>query len=148
MQKDLKPLNHEEVKYLVVHCSATRCNQDFTEEKLIKTGKEQFGQPSYHYYVRRDGSIIPTLPESVRGVHAAGYNRYSIAICYEGGLNEHGVATDTRTELQKHTLYELLRQLHEDYPKARIIGHRELPGVHKDCPCYTPSQEYAALQPK
>ena len=142
MQTELKPLNHEDVKYLVVHCSATRCNQDFSVERLIETGKERFGQVSYHYYVRRNGDIIPTLPESVRGVHARGYNHCSIAICYEGGLNERGVAEDTRTELQKHALYELLKQLHEEYPRARIVGHRELPRVHKDCPCYIPSEEY------
>ena len=148
MEKELKPLNHEDVKYLVVHCSATRCDQDFTTEKLINTGKGRFGQVSYHYYVRRNGSIVPTLSESVRGVHAVGYNYCSIAVCYEGGLDEHDVATDTRTELQKHALYELLKQLHEEYPQARIVGHRDLPGVHKDCPCFDAAIEYADLQPK
>ena len=143
----LKPLNAHDVKYLVVHCSGSPCNRPFTVEGLIKTGKERFGQASYHYYVRRNGSIIPILPESVRGVHAVGYNHCSIAVCYEGGLDANGEAADTRTELQKHALYELLKQLREDYPQARIIGHRELPGVHKDCPCYFPSKEYAELQP-
>ena len=143
----LKPLNHDDVKFLVVHCSATRCNMNFSVEKLIKTGVEKFGQPSYHYYVRRNGSVIPILPESVRGVHAVGYNHCSIAVCYEGGLDENGDAADTRTELQKHALYELLKQLREDYPKARIIGHRELPHVAKNCPCFTASTEYASLQP-
>ena len=144
MTRELKPLNHEDVRFLVVHCSATRCNRNFSVERLIETGKERFGQASYHYYVRRNGSIIPILPESVRGVHAAGYNHCSIAVCYEGGLDEHGDAADTRTELQKHALYELLKQLREDYPRARIVGHRELPGVHKACPCYS-MDEYAAL---
>ena len=27
-------------------------------------------------------------------------------------------------------------------------GHCELPGVHKLCPCYTASKEYADLQPQ
>ena len=147
MVKSLVPLHHDAVKYLVVHCSATRCNQDFPVERLINTGVEKFGQASYHYYVRRNGSIVPILPESVRGIHAVGYNHCSIAVCYEGGLDEHGDAADTRTELQKHALYELLKQLHRDYPQARIIGHRELPRVAKKCPCYTASAEYADLQP-
>ena len=148
MQKELKPLNHDAVKYLVVHCSATRSNQDFSVEKLINTGVEKFGQASYHYYVRRNGDIVPILPESVRGVHAVGYNHCSIAVCYEGGLNEQGIATDTRTELQKHALCALLKQLRQDYPKASIIGHCELPRVAKKCPGFTASIEYAALQPK
>ena len=148
MKKELKPLNHEDVKFLVVHCSATRCNRNFSADSLINTGKERFGQPSYHWYVRRNGNIIPTLPESVRGAHAAGYNSCSIGICYEGGLDANGVAADTRTPQQKASLTELLKSLRRDYPRARIIGHRELPGVHKDCPCYPASEEYADLQPK
>ena len=148
MQKELTPLNHDAVKYLVVHCSATRCDRDFPTERLIDTGVEKFGQASYHYYVRRNGSVVPILPESVRGVHAVGYNHCSIAVCYEGGLDERSVATDTRTELQKHALYALLKQLRQDYPKARIIGHRELPRVAKKCPGFTASIEYANLQPE
>lgn len=143
----LKPLRAQDVKYLVVHCSGSPCNHPFTVEGLINTGRERFGQPSYHYYVRRNGTVVPILPESVRGVHAVGYNHCSIAVCYEGGLDANGVAADTRTELQKHALYELLKQLHEDYPQARIVGHRELPGAHKPCPGFIASQEFASLQP-
>lgn len=143
----MKPLKAQDVKWLVVHCSASRCNRPFTVERLIETGRQRFGQPSYHYYVRRNGCVIPILPESVQGVHAIGYNHCSIAVCYEGGLDENGKADDTRTELQKASLYELLKQLRRDYPQARIIGHRELPNVRKDCPCFSTS-EYADLQPK
>ena len=143
----MKPLKAQDVKWLVVHCSASRCNRPFTVERLIETGRERFGQPSYHYYVRRNGYVVPILSESVQGVHAVGYNHCSIAVCYEGGLDENGNAADTRTELQKASLYELLKQLRRDYPQARIIGHRELPNVRKDCPCFSTS-EYADLQPE
>jgi len=143
----MKPLKAQDVKWLVVHCSASRCNRPFTVERLIETGRQRFGQPSYHYYVRRNGYVVPILSESVQGVHAVGYNHCSIAVCYEGGLDENGKAADTRTELQKASLYELLKQLRRDYPQARIIGHRELPHVAKDCPCYPASKEYANLQP-
>ena len=143
----MKPLKAQDVKWLVVHCSASRCNRPFTVERLIETGRQRFGQPSYHYYVRRNGCVVPILPESVQGVHAVGYNHCSIAVCYEGGLDENGNAADTRTELQKASLYELLKQLRRDYPQARIIGHRELPHVAKDCPCFS-CAEYTDLQPK
>ena len=141
----MKPLKAQDVKWLVVHCSASRCNRPFTVERLIETGRQRFGQPSYHYYVRRNGYVVPILSESVQGVHAVGYNHCSIAVCYEGGLDENGKAADTRTELQKASLYELLKQLRRDYPQARIIGHYEL-GAKKDCPCFSTS-EYADLQP-
>ena len=148
MQKELTPLKPEDVKLIVIHCSATRSDRPYSVEDLNATGIAKFGQPSYHWYVRRNGNIIPILSESVRGAHARGYNRCSLGICYEGGIGRGGQATDTRTPQQKATLYELLKQLHRDYPKARIIGHRELPHVAKSCPGFTASSEYADLQPK
>ena len=148
MSSQLKPLSPDDVKWLVVHCSGSRCNHPFTVEGLIATGRERFGQPSYHYYVRRNGTVVPILPESVRGVHASGFNSCSIAVCYEGGLDENGNPVDTRTELQRHALYELLKQLRHDYPQARIAGHCELPGTTKPCPCYNCSSEYKDLQPR
>ena len=143
----MKQLKHENVKLLVVHCTATRCNKPFSVEKLIACGKAKFGQCSYHYYVRLDGTIVPLLPESVQGVHARGYNSCSLGVVYEGGLDAQGNADDTRTAEQKHTLYALLKELTRSYPEARIIGHRELPHVAKDCPCFPASKEYADLQP-
>ena len=148
MSKSLIPLNHDDVKLIVIHCSATRCDRDFSVDNLIATGNAKFGQPSYHWYVRRNGNLVPILPETVRGAHVRGYNRCSLGICYEGGIGRGGQATDTRTPKQKHALYELLKQLHRDYPQARIIGHRELPHVAKDCPGFTASTEYADLQPQ
>ena len=124
----------------MVHCSATRSDRNFSVENLISTGVAKYGQASYHWFVQRNGNIVPILPESVRGAHARGYNRCSIGICYEGGINTRGKNDDTRTPQQKASLYELLKQC--------IIGHRELPHVAKDCPCFTASSEYADLQPK
>ena len=145
MSSKLKPLRPDDVKWLVVHCSGSRGNHRFTAEWLLATARARFGQPSYHYYVRRNGTVVPILPESVRGVHASGFNSCSIAVCYEGGLDENGIPADTRTELQRHALYELLKQLRHDYPQARIAGHCELPGTTKPCPCYNCSSEYKDL---
>lgn len=134
------------VRYIVVHCTATRCNKPFSVEKLINCGVAKYGQCSYHYYVRLDGTVVPLLPESVQGVHARGYNSCSLGVVYEGGLDAQGNADDTRTAEQKHTLYALLKELTRSYPEARIIGHRELPHVAKACPCFPASKEYADLQ--
>ena len=143
----MKTLHHSDIKFLVVHCSGSRCDRPFTVEGLIATGMARFGQPSYHYYVRRNGAVVAVLPESVQGAHARHYNDCSLGICYEGGYNALGQAADTRTEPQKHSLYELLKALHGDYPQARILGHCELPRVSKPCPCFMASREYADLQP-
>jgi len=143
----MKELKHDAVKLLIIHCSATRYDRPFSVESLIATGKARFGQPSYHYYIRRDGTIIPILPENVRGAHARLYNSRSLGICYEGGLDEKGRSADTRTEAQKAAMFALLKDLTEEYPDARIMGHCELPHVAKACPCFIPSTYYASLQP-
>ena len=167
----MKQLKHESVRLLVVHCTATKCNRPFSVENLIACGEAKYGQCSYHYYVRRNGDVIPLLPETVQGVHARHYNYCSLGIVYEGGLDENGQPADTRTEAQKHSLYELLKELTAEYPDARIIGHCELPKqrvpielvlnwpsrdgsrqsqlphVAKRCPCFPASIEYTSLQP-
>ena len=135
----MRELQHSKVKLLIIHCSATRCDRPFSVESLIATGKARFGQVSYHYYIRRDGEIVPTLPESVQGVHARHYNHCSLGICYEGGYDEKGRVADT--------MYALLKELREEYPDARIIGHNELPHVIKACPCFIASTYYRDLQP-
>ena len=123
---------------IVVHCSATRCNRPYTLEQLehdhvVVNGWRYIG---YHYYITRDGTIHACRPEERMGAHARGYNAHSIGICYEGGLDEHGRCKDTRTLAQKVTMEELLQSLCVDYPDAEILGHRDLPGVHKECPCF------------
>ena len=143
MNKQLKPL--KKVSLLVVHCTATKCNRPFSVENLVACGEAKYGQCSYHYYVRRDGEVIPLLPETVQGVHARHYNYCSLGIVYEGGLDENGSAADTRTDAQKAALWSLLKDLTRDYPEARILGHCELPHVAKRCPCYLPSKEYSQL---
>lgn len=143
----MKELKHSTVKLPIIHCSATRCNRPFSVENLISTGVAHFGQPSYHYYIRRNGAIVPNLPENVRGVHARHYNSCSLGICYEGGLDEKGRADDTRTETQKASMFALLKELTAEYPDTRIMGHCELPHVAKNCPCFLASTYYASLQP-
>ena len=143
----MKELKHSAVKLLIIHCSATRSDRPFSVESLIATGNARFGQPSYHYYIRRNGAIVPILPENVRGAHARHYNSCSLGICYEGGLDVSGHAVDTRTEAQKAAMFALLRDLTEEYPEARIMGHCELPHVAKACPCFLVSKTFADLQP-
>ena len=142
-----KELKHSAVKLLIIHCSATRCDRPFSVENLIATGIARFGQPSYHYYIRRNGAIVPILPENVRGAHARHYNSCSLGICYEGGLNARGQPADTRTLAQKLAMVQLLEILHRKYPKALIVGHHDLNPL-KACPCIdNVAREYAELKP-
>ena len=142
---NLKPLDRSKVKLLVIHCVANKCTREFKPEDLIACGIAKFGQPSYHYYIRYTGEIVPILPENVRGAHARRYNSCSLGIVYEGGLDANGKADDTRTEAQKKAMEALLKDLTEEYPDARIVGHCELPYVTKSCPNFIPSKEYSQL---
>jgi N-acetyl-anhydromuramyl-L-alanine amidase AmpD len=135
------------IDLIVVHCSATRCDRRFSVEDLIAWHDARFGFTGYHYYITRDGRMYQTRHENLVGAHAVGYNQHSIGVCYEGGLMPDGTPADTRTREQKAALNALLRSLKTDYPDAVILGHRDLPGVHKDCPCFDAREEYACLQP-
>ena len=94
----------------------------------------------YQNYRRIDLIVIhcsaTRATQHMKGTHATGYNRHSIGICYEGGLDIRGRPCDTRTPEQKDTLLKLLVRLRMDYPQIKVVGHRDLPGVRKDCPCF------------
>jgi N-acetyl-anhydromuramyl-L-alanine amidase AmpD len=135
--------NYRKIDLIVVHCSATRCNRPFALEAVIACHKARgFATIGYHYYVTRDGVVHAGRPLYQEGAHATGFNRRSIGVCYEGGLSPEGKPMDTRTLLQKETLRKLLSRLKTDYPEAVILGHRDLPGVRKECPCFDAAVEY------
>lgn len=134
----------ESVRFLVVHCSATRADRDYTVEQLLRQHKARgFRTVGYHFYIRRSGKVTQHRRLLEVGAHARGYNRCSIGICYEGGLSaRNGEPADTRTPEQKQALGELLGRLHKLFPQALIVGHRDLPGVKKACPCFDAGSEY------
>ena len=135
------------INLIIIHCSATRENRPFPVTSLIACHQARFGFTGYHYYITRDGQLHIGRPEEMVGAHARRYNHRSIGICYEGGLDEQGRPADTRTPAQKHALTALLRSLKTDYPDLVIVGHRDLPWVKKECPCFDAATEYADLQP-
>ncbi len=125
------------IDLIVLHCTASRPNQHISMEQLHKMHQARGWKCcGYHYYITRDGQLFQSRPEEMVGAHARHYNAHSIGICYEGGLDEKGRAADTRTPAQKAALIALLRSLKIDYPNAEILGHCELEGVHKACPCF------------
>ena len=137
----------KEVKYLVVHCTATRLSQRVSVEDIDRWHKAQgWSGIGYHWYVDRDGHIFPGRSEREAGAHVKGYNHCSIGICYEGGLDEQGNSADTRTPAQKAALLFIIKYLKQSYPNAIVLGHRDFPGVHKDCPCFDAKTEYSYIQ--
>ena len=138
------------ITLIVIHCSAVRPDQ-MSSVAQIDTWHHDRGYKfgvGYHYVIRRDGSIEAGRPEWMVGAHCVNHNKYSIGVCYEGGLDARGQPADTRTAAQKATLRQLLTDLHRRYPRAVIVGHHDL-NPQKDCPCIeNVAREYADLQPK
>lgn len=132
-----------QINYIIVHCSATKASKDFKAKDIKQWHVERgFNTIGYHYVIDLDGTVEKGRDTSVPGAHCKGYNSCSIGICYIGGLNEAGSPADTRTEAQKQSLLRLLKELRAKYPKAKIVGHRDMPNVHKACPCFNAKEEY------
>ena len=133
----------EAVRYLVVHCSATRQDRDYPVEQLLRDHKARgFRTVGYHFYIRKDGTLTQHRRLLEVGAHCRPYNRCSIGICYEGGLDAKGRPADTRTPEQKEALRTLLWKLHRLFPQAAVAGHRDLPGTTpKVCPCFDVGSE-------
>lgn len=153
-------MNASDIRYIVIHCSATRLDRPYPVEALERDHIARgFRGAGYHFYIRRSGVIHRLRPLDRIGAHVLGHNRWSWGICYEGGLSTSGEAEDTRTPEQRASLVVLLRALKRLAPKAEILGHRDLsPDRNGDgqispqewvkaCPCFDARSEYASLTP-
>ena len=102
----------ERIDLIVICSSATRADRCYTEYDLTTDHlRRGFSGAGYHYYIRKNGDIKNLRPVEKPGAHARGYNAHSISVCYEGGLDVNGRASDTRTDLQKHSLRVLVLSL-------------------------------------
>ena len=138
----------ESVRYLILHCSATRCDKDYTAEQLLRDHKTRgFRTVGYHFYIRRDGTITQHRKLLEVGAHCRPWNRCSIGICYEGGLDGKGLPADTRTPAQKAALTQLLQELGRHFPAALTVGHRDL-NPQKACPSFDAAKEYKKDAPR
>ena len=128
---------------IIVHCSATREGKDFTVADItVWHQKRGFTTIGYHYVVYRDGSLHEGRDINIAGAHCTGHNTRSVGICYIGGLSKAGAPKDTRTDAQKKTLLNTIKELKELYPAATIHGHCEF--ANKACPCFD-VKEYAGI---
>ena len=131
---------------IILHCSATAEGKDYSVDTIrkwhLKRGWRDIG---YHFVIQRDGTVDEGRPIEQTGAHVKGQNHNSIGICYIGGVeakkkNGKWIAKDTRTCEQKEALEELLLELKEQYPLAKIHGHNEFSS--KSCPCFNAREEY------
>jgi N-acetylmuramoyl-L-alanine amidase len=136
-----------EIKYIVVHCTATP--PETKVENIKRYWKEQLGwkNPGYHYIIKRSGEIVQLNAEENISNGVAGYNSNSIHISYIGGVDGNGKPFDNRTDAQLKAMFDKLVALSEKYPKAIILGHCDFPGVKKACPSFNVKSWLAGYTP-
>lgn len=136
-----------QIKYLVVHCSATPEGRNHTAKDIdLWHSQRGFDGIGYNYIIRLDGTVEEGRDVNKIPSHVKGYNKESIGICYIGGIDKNTLQPkDTRTPAQKEALKKLLIELKKMYPQAEILGHRDFPNVAKACPCFNAKIEYKNL---
>lgn len=62
------------INMIVVHCSATRADCALTTKDLETIHRRRgFRGIGYHYYIRRDGTVVNTRALELVGAHAKGH---------------------------------------------------------------------------
>ncbi len=125
------------INLIVIHCSATRADQDIGKTEIDVWHKARgFAKIGYHYVIRRDSTLEKGRDEEEVGAHAEGYNAKSLGVCLVGGIDAKGRPENNFTAQQFDRLKTLLVDLTCRYPAAQVLDHRDLPWVAKACPCF------------
>jgi N-acetyl-anhydromuramyl-L-alanine amidase AmpD len=132
-----KPLDPARVKFIVVHCSATPPDAKVDAREIDRWHRMKgWLMIGYHWVIKRDGTVEQGRKPDQPGAHAEGFNDKSIGICLAGGVNAKGDPEDNFTWEQKSSLLSVIAGSRVLYPKAEVLGHRDLPGVRKACPSF------------
>ena len=127
------------IRRIVVHGSATPPMMDIGVREIRRWHLERgWSDIGYHFVIRRNGRIERGRPVEQPGAHAKGYNRDSIGVCLVGGTDRKGRPDANYTYDQYYQLNQLVHELVFEYgvPLSEVVGHRDLPGVRKACPCF------------
>lgn len=145
------------IKYLVVHCTASQPEAEVKPIIDYWKNVKKWNTVGYHFLIDNTGKVNDLLSVGIASNGVAGHNSESINICYIGGIDRKGKPADTRSKEQKEALITLLTRLKADYPKAKIVGHRDLsPDLNGDgiiqvsewlkmCPSFDAITEYKHL---
>lgn len=144
------------IKRIFIHCTAGSQKQTVADLRA-EFKRKGWKNPGYHYVISPDGAITQLLDEQQVSNGVQGYNSTSINVAYIGGIDSKGKAVDNRTDAQKASLKKLLKELRSRYPKAQILGHRDIsPDTNhngkvdsweriKECPCFDAITEYKGI---
>lgn len=154
--KQIKSKIMRSIKRIFVHCTAGSQKQTIADLKA-EFKRKGWKNPGYHYVVMPNGTISQMLGEQFVSNGVKGYNSTSVNVAYVGGIDAKGEPIDNRTDEQKQSLVRLLKELKGRYPKAQILGHRDIsPDTNhngivdpweriKECPCFDAIIEYKTI---
>lgn len=138
-----------QITRIFIHCTASP--QSWGRAELLAEFKRKgWKNPGYHYVILQDGRTEQLLTEARVANGVQGYNQSAIHVAYVGGIDTQGHPTDNRTAPQRLRLRSLLASLRSRYPKATILGHRDIWGSdpskwQKQCPCFDARKEYGEI---
>ena len=139
----------KKLKYLIIHCTATRDGQKVTAADIrrwhlspVSQGGRGWRQVGYSRLFLLDGVVSVLVADNgdnwvdsneiTNGV--AGINGESQHICYVGGLDLQSNPTDTRTDKQRAAMAEYVKSFFNQHPDILIGGHYQF--ANKACPCF------------
>lgn len=141
-------------KYITIHCAATPNGRDFDIKDVDAWHKERGFQRNpawttkhrpelkhvgYHYVIKLNGEVQQGRETDETGAHVAGQNTNNIGICMIG--------TDKFIKAQWDALTLLVADLMQFYPIVGVMGHRDWPNVHKECPGFDVATWFATRKP-
>lgn len=130
----------KKTSHLVVHCADTPASMDIGAAEIREWHTKERGWKDigYHFVIRRSGDIETGRPLWAVGAGVEGHNSNTIHICLAGGK----AGVDNFTQDQKDSLFFLLNTIKENKDRGpsadnlEVCGHRDFPGVDKQCPSF------------
>jgi N-acetylmuramoyl-L-alanine amidase len=153
-----EPRPKREVNNIVIHCTATQPKATIKSILDYHHNVKGWKVAGYHYIIDYNGNYERTVNIKDVSNGVQGHNADSIHIAYVGGIDKAGSPMDTRTPAQKETLIDLIRSMKRIYSDAKVLGHRDFSedkngnGIVdpweriKECPCYSPIEEYKDIK--
>lgn len=123
--------------YIVIHCSDTPPSMDIGAKEIDRWHRSKgWFRIGYHFVIRRDGSVELGRELNEVGAHTLHYNDRSVGVCLVGGMQEATKKPENNfTQAQWETLDKLIGELEQQFPQAKVLGHRDL-NRGRDCPCF------------
>lgn len=128
---------------IIVHCSYTPENMDIGVKEIDRWHRERgWLGIGYHLVLTRSGELEEGRPIERIGAHVQGRNTGSIGICMIGGMNRSKTAPAINyTPEQFNALRNLIDELLEKYPNAKVSGHNDW-DKKKTCPNFKANKWY------